>query len=166
MCVYLRTKFQVSSMILTSFRQGVILHPPTTTTTTSKRTPKKSTQIRVKRRLSQTVFFKNKLYCKQFVPTTTFKSNVTLKIHRIFHQPNCKSSHVLYFFECSKCKVIRNPIRNVRLNNLEKKCYQEKQHISIKPFDIEGHAFKHHAKFIVIEQTQSDKSGQINTSET
>ena len=29
MCVYLRTKFQVSSIILTSFRQrgGVILHP-------------------------------------------------------------------------------------------------------------------------------------------
>ena len=39
-CVYLRTKFQVSSIILTSFRQGVIL-PHTT-----KRTPKKFTLIR------------------------------------------------------------------------------------------------------------------------
>ena len=28
MCVYLRTKFQVSSIILTSFRQEVILTPP------------------------------------------------------------------------------------------------------------------------------------------
>ena len=28
MCLYLRTKLQVSSIILTSFRQGVILLPP------------------------------------------------------------------------------------------------------------------------------------------
>ena len=28
MCVYLSSKFQVLSIILTNFRQGVILHPP------------------------------------------------------------------------------------------------------------------------------------------
>ena len=44
MCVYLRAKLEVSSLTLTSFRQGVILlHPPT-----PKRTPKKPTQVRVK----------------------------------------------------------------------------------------------------------------------
>ena len=43
MGLYLRAKFHVSSIILTKFRQGVILPPPT-----SKRTPKKPTQIRVK----------------------------------------------------------------------------------------------------------------------
>ena len=43
MDVYLRAKFEASSVILTSFRQGVILPHPT-----SKRTPKKPTQIRVK----------------------------------------------------------------------------------------------------------------------
>ena len=42
MCVYLRTKFQVSSIILTRFSQGVILSP------TAKETLKKPTQIRVK----------------------------------------------------------------------------------------------------------------------
>ena len=42
MSLYLCTK--VSSIILTSFTQGVILPPPPT----SKRTPKKPTQIRVK----------------------------------------------------------------------------------------------------------------------
>ena len=46
--VYLRAKFvsnlcEVSCIILTDFRQGVILPPPT-----SKRTPKKSTQIKDK----------------------------------------------------------------------------------------------------------------------
>ena len=47
MCVYLRTIFQVSSIIVTRFRQGGegILFPPPPT---SKRTPKKPTQIRVK----------------------------------------------------------------------------------------------------------------------
>ena len=40
MRLYLRTKFQVSSIFLTSFR--VILPPPT-----SKRAPKKPTQIRI-----------------------------------------------------------------------------------------------------------------------
>ena len=53
MRVYLRTKFQVFSIILTSFRLGrgeggrVILPPPNTSKRT-KRTPKKPTQIRVK----------------------------------------------------------------------------------------------------------------------
>ena len=40
--MYLRSKFQVSSIVVTSFRQGVGGDPPT-----SKRTPKKSTQFRV-----------------------------------------------------------------------------------------------------------------------
>ena len=43
MSVYLRAKFQVSSITLTCFRQRVTLPFPT-----SKRTPKKSTHIRVK----------------------------------------------------------------------------------------------------------------------
>ena len=51
MCVYLRAKFEVSIIILTSFRQkrgggegGRAILPPT-----SKQTPKKPTQIRVKK---------------------------------------------------------------------------------------------------------------------
>ena len=58
MRVYLRTKFQVSSIILTSFRQGEgggrreILPapplPPSNTSKHTKRTPKTPTQIRVK----------------------------------------------------------------------------------------------------------------------
>ena len=43
MNVYFSAKFQVSSVTLTSFRQGITLHPPL-----PKRTPKYSTQIRVK----------------------------------------------------------------------------------------------------------------------
>ena len=44
MCLYLCAKFEVSSIILMSFRQGDNFTPPPPT---SKRTPKKPTQIRV-----------------------------------------------------------------------------------------------------------------------
>ena len=45
----MRAKFEVSSIILTSFWQGVIPPPPYTHTHTSKRTPKNPAQIKVKR---------------------------------------------------------------------------------------------------------------------
>ena len=45
MGVYLRAKFEVSSIILTNCRQWEVILPPSLT---SKRTPKKPTQIRVK----------------------------------------------------------------------------------------------------------------------
>ena len=47
MCLYLRTKLEVSSIILVSFRQGRIFYQGPSTTT-AKQTPKKPTQIRVK----------------------------------------------------------------------------------------------------------------------
>ena len=46
MCAHLSANFEVSSIILTSFRQRVI--PPPHPTPTSKETPKQPTQIRVK----------------------------------------------------------------------------------------------------------------------
>ena len=46
-CVYLSTKFQFPSIILKSYGQGII-YPPPPPPPHSKRTPKKSTQIRVK----------------------------------------------------------------------------------------------------------------------
>ena len=46
MHVYLRANFQGSSIILTSFRQVVIL-PPVSPILTSKQTPKRPTQVRV-----------------------------------------------------------------------------------------------------------------------
>ena len=48
MCLYLRTKFKVSSIFLTSFRRGVGGEV--------KRSPKKPTQIRVKRGSSKHFF--------------------------------------------------------------------------------------------------------------
>ena len=54
MSVYLRAKFEVSSIILTSFRQGGVILPPPPPT--SKLIPKRSTQIRVKDNSQRSVF--------------------------------------------------------------------------------------------------------------
>ena len=51
MCVYLRTKFQLFSIILTSFRQGVIL--PNTPSSASQNKPLKISGIKI------SVFFEN-----------------------------------------------------------------------------------------------------------
>ena len=56
MCVYLRAKFQVSSIILTSFRQGVILDQLTTSITRSIKKEKKDkdqTQKKYKHSIKQ-----------------------------------------------------------------------------------------------------------------
>ena len=57
MCMHLRSKFQVSSIILTSFRQGVILHlsPPPHPPTHLKTNPEKLTQIRIKKQTTKNV---------------------------------------------------------------------------------------------------------------
>ena len=66
MCVYVRTKFQVSSIILTSFRREVILPTPFPT----KRTPKNPTQIKVNLKIipnRYTPCFKYKLFPQKSV---------------------------------------------------------------------------------------------------
>ena len=77
MGLYVRAKCQVSSLIWTSFRQGVIL--PSTPTPTSKQTPKNPAQIRVKNLTLKSVFLSiNK---KNIADTTNLKSG-TIKISR------------------------------------------------------------------------------------
>ena len=50
MCVYLPTKFQVSSVILKRFKQGGALPPPPT----AKRTPKKPPKVELRRKIFMT----------------------------------------------------------------------------------------------------------------
>ena len=96
------------------------------------------------------------LCCRQVVPSTTFKSSITLKIYQIFHQLNCKSSYTIFSLECLKCQlqfVEKSETEfNIRLSN-HKKCVTRKDSIpASNHFDIEGHKFNIHAKFILIEQ--------------
>ena len=67
---------------------------------------------------------RNKICCKQVVPATTYKSNVTLKSYLIFHQLNCESKYIIYLLESLKCQpqhVGKSETKfNVRLNNHSK----------------------------------------------
>ena len=60
MGVYLGAKFEVFSIILTGFRQGVILPPPSPATSTG--TPKKPIQIRVKDFYAWKLFLKKTIH--------------------------------------------------------------------------------------------------------
>ena len=55
MSVYLRAKFQVPSLTVTSFRKGVILSPLSLPPSTLKRTLQNPTQIRVNESLNLSV---------------------------------------------------------------------------------------------------------------
>ena len=64
MCVYLRTKVQTSSIILTSFRWGNFNQRPNPT---AKQTPKRPTQIRVKQLQLNDLFSQLNKLAKNFI---------------------------------------------------------------------------------------------------
>ena len=97
MDVYLRAKFEVSSIILTGFRQrggGVILPP----SSTSKRTRKKPTQIRVKD-------------LKAFIEYPNDMRNVYKNIN---HYNSDKENKILIVFD----NMIADMIQNKKLNSI------------------------------------------------
>ena len=88
MCVYVRIKFQVSSIILTSFRQGRSFYPPP-----QKGPPRLGLKIKVKRNFPydprtkpsnvSIYFFKNALNSQSFEETrasSTVSSEIILNI--------------------------------------------------------------------------------------
>ena len=87
----------------------------------------------------------NNLCYKQVVPTTTFKSKVTLKTYQIFYQLNCKSSYIIYLLKCLKFQLQYNGKSgtefNIRLNNHRKDVTRKDSIPASNHFDIEGHNF-------------------------
>ena len=72
------------------------------------------------------------LWYKQVVPTTTFKSKVTLKTYQIFYQLNCRSSYYYILIKMFKisvtiCWKIRNRIQ-YKTQQPQKRCHQEGQY--------------------------------------
>ena len=64
---------------------------------------------------------RDSICCQQVLKTNTFKSYRTGKMFKIFHQLNCKSSHLIYLLQCQTCQpqyVGKSEISfNIRLNN-------------------------------------------------
>ena len=104
MNVCLRAKFQFSSITLTSFRQGVILGPPPT----AKQTPKKPTQIRLKKNLS-----KARRWHTSVIPITTRELEASRGTVCNFY------SHLSLETVFPALKLTQNCCRNVKISFLE-----------------------------------------------
>ena len=102
MCVNVHTKFQFSTIILTSSRQGVILPP----SPTSKQSRKRSTQIRVKN--MNKIYIQNidQSYVNWIIVRNGFNSirYLLLRTFKLTSQPNISTKHAEVRFFTSKWK--------------------------------------------------------------
>ena len=97
------------------------------------------------------------LCSKQVQKRTTFKSQQTKKIYKIFHNINCASSYVIYLMECilyNKQHVGKaQTSSNIRLNNHQKDGKKVGTIMACKHFQQESHNFNKHAKFTIIDHS-------------
>ena len=115
MCVYLRTIFQVPSIILTSFRQGnFTLTPPPPT---SKRTPKEPTQIRVKsKKLSISISKDNgSRDCLSYILNGITSCQMPRKGWRVYFYQNLENLEAEHVVEIQEHR--QNNIENTALEN-------------------------------------------------
>ena len=129
MCVYVRTKFQVSSIILTSFRREVILPTPPPT----KRTPKNPTQIKVNLKTIPNRYspcFKHNLLVHQFVSSwPTSRINI-LTIYYKLGQGVITNSGSFVLLQIG-ASVIKN-WGSLIITNQGKFCYKSGQLLQIR----------------------------------
>ena len=96
------------------------------------------------------------LCCKQIVSTTSFKSNQTNRVFKIFHNINCKSTFLIYLLECNICNTQyvgkSEATFNIRFNNHRKDVKDPNALPADKPFTLPGHYFNKNAKFTLIEK--------------
>ena len=96
------------------------------------------------------------LCCKQVVSTTSFKSNQTNCVFKIFHIISCKSTFLIYLLECTICNNQyvgkRETTFNIRLNNHRKDVKDPNALPADKHFTLPGHDFNKNAKFSLIEK--------------
>ena len=94
------------------------------------------------------------LCCKQVANTTTFRSNQTNKILKIYSNLNCTSKYVIYLLERTKCKIQYDGKAetefNIRLNNHRKDIWKPDAIPASCRFSDKNHNFDTYAKFILI----------------
>ena len=107
----------------------------------------------------------SKKCCKQLKDTNSFKSTITGKEYKIFHDCNCLSKNLIYLMECSICnkqyvgKTQTTLERRINGHRSDVKCKNEPI-AADKHFRLAGHEFDRDAKFTIIEQAinKRDKS--------
>ena len=103
------------------------------------------------------------LCCKQVVSTTSFKSNQTNCVFKIFHNINCKSTFLIYLLERNICNIQyvgkSETTFNIRSNNHRKTYHRTIKDVkdpntlpADKHFTLPGHDFNKNAKFTLIEK--------------
>ena len=74
----------------------------------------------------------------------------------MFHQLNCKSSYLIKLLQCLKCQIQyvgkSETEFNIRLNNHRKDVTWKYSIPALNHFNIEGHNFNIHLKFVLIGQ--------------
>ena len=96
------------------------------------------------------------LCCKQVVSTTSFKSNQTNCVFKIFHDINCKSTFLIYLLACNICNIQyvgkSETTFNIRLNNHRKDVKDSNALPADKHFTLPGNDFNKNARFTLIEK--------------
>ena len=101
------------------------------------------------------------LCCNQLKYTSEFKSSITNRTYKIFHETSCKSKFVIYLLECKQCKlqyIGKSEWQfNIRLNNYRshiKNLEIEKLLPVEKHFLLPNHDFERDAVYTLIEKIE------------
>ena len=99
---------------------------------------------------------RDNICCEQVLKTNTFTNYRTGETFKIFHQLNCKSSHLIYLLQCRICQLQyvgkSETSFNIRLNNHRKDSKNKNTILACKNFQKSNHNFQRDAKFALIEQ--------------
>ena len=105
----------------------------------------------------------NNQCCKHMTSTKTFQSHITKENFKIKHHLNCRSRNVIYLGYCILCKRSQyvgksEPPFNLRINTHRYDVKSPNGGPFDKHFNLPGHNYNDHARYILIEQIQSTKN--------
>ena len=99
---------------------------------------------------------RDNICCQQVLKTKTFTSYRTGETFKIFHQLNCKSSHLIYLLQCGICQLQyvgkSEASFNIRLKNHRKDSKNKNPILACKHFQNSNHNFQRDAKFTLTAQ--------------
>ena len=98
--------------------------------------------------------------CKHIISTKTFRSTTTGERFAIKHKVNCKTKKGIYLGSCELCPKPQyvgkfETFWNVRTYNHRKDAKKEKSIPFDEHFNLPGHDFDQHARFIIIEALEN-----------
>ena len=98
--------------------------------------------------------------CKQMTDTSSFKSQQTGKVYKIYNEADCKSKKVIYLLECTKCRLQyvgkSEPPFHFRMAQYRSDIKKPNSIEAAKHFQTAGHDFTKHGRFIIIEKIEKE----------